>query len=332
MATPEPLDWNDLAGPLSSADRAVARLDERLRQSPLRAGIIARFDLFDTIAAMANEGCLIHFEDLALHDMSMDIRVPTQELVRASTILDIRRKASQRNPESLMTLRGLQGLVGAWETKTRSPDTIAGKSSTYVSDLLALADALLQGEETETDEIAEPLQADDAFDAWRLSVQKSEKLPPILAAAQIMLDWKKTSPIPRHEWLGPILGGAYLRGKDVTSMMLPVHLGLRQAQRNNIKAPPLRARVEGVLRAAQAGLEMVRKMETTVSLLRAHTKDRRGDSFEKLIQMLIDRPVVTIGMIGKEFGISKQGAAHLLKNVGTIRELTGRGKYRAWGI
>ena len=329
---PEPIDWNDLANPISLADRAITRLDERLRQSPLRKGILARFDLADTLAAIANEGFLIHFEDLALHDLQMDVRQPTQELVRASVILGVRRKAAKRDPEKLMTLQGLQGLVGAWDAKPRSPDTAAITSSSYVSDLLALADSLLKGEDFDDEAALPESKADEAFDTWRATVQKSGSLPPVLGAAQVMIEWKRTSPIPRHEWLGPFLATAYLRSKGVTTMMLPVHLGLRQARRENIKHPPLRARVEGLIWAAQEGLEMVRRMETTIELLQAHTKDRRGESFEKLIQMFIDKPVVTIGMIGKEFGITKQAAAYLLKNLGPIRELSGRDKYRAWGI
>ncbi|MGO9722315.1 MAG: hypothetical protein ACLPOA_17465, partial [Methylocella sp.] len=61
----------ELVGPLSAADDALARLDERLRASPVRAGVLARADAAEACAALWAEGELVALDDLVLHDAGM---------------------------------------------------------------------------------------------------------------------------------------------------------------------------------------------------------------------------------------------------------------------
>ena len=91
---PDPLPWRELARPLARAEDALARLDERLRTSPIREGWIARTHFSDAAAALWLEGELVHLEDLVLHDAGMDIRVPTHELTRAHAVLRARRRVA----------------------------------------------------------------------------------------------------------------------------------------------------------------------------------------------------------------------------------------------
>ena len=73
-------------GPLSAADDRLARLDERLRASPVRAGVLARADAAEACAALWAEGELVALDDLVLHDAGMDVRTPSHALVRALAI------------------------------------------------------------------------------------------------------------------------------------------------------------------------------------------------------------------------------------------------------
>jgi hypothetical protein len=57
------------------AEDALARLDERLRASPIRDGFCARADFHDACASLWLAGELVHLEDLVLHDSEMDLRV-----------------------------------------------------------------------------------------------------------------------------------------------------------------------------------------------------------------------------------------------------------------
>jgi hypothetical protein len=97
---------------LSQADDALARLDERLRASPLKDGWVARTDFAEAIAALWNQGELVYLEDLVLHDARMDIRAPTHELTRAHAMLRARRKATQTDPMTLLTYQGASELIG----------------------------------------------------------------------------------------------------------------------------------------------------------------------------------------------------------------------------
>ena len=44
------------------------------------------------------------------------------------------------------------------------------------------------------------------------------------------------------------------------------------------------------------------------------------------------RPLVSVPLAAKELKVSPQAVESMLKELGTVRELTGRGRYRAWGI
>src|SRR3982751_4125721 len=106
------------AGPLAAAEDALRRLEERLGQSPIRAGWISRTHFLDACASLWLEGELVHLEDLVLHDAGMDIRSPTHELTRARTVLRARRRIAEAKPDwalspaGLAKLRGRQGVDG----------------------------------------------------------------------------------------------------------------------------------------------------------------------------------------------------------------------------
>jgi hypothetical protein len=56
---------------VAEAEDVVARLDERLRASPIRDGLCARAHFHDACASLWLAGELVHMEDLVLHDSEM---------------------------------------------------------------------------------------------------------------------------------------------------------------------------------------------------------------------------------------------------------------------
>ncbi|MGB8548022.1 MAG: helix-turn-helix domain-containing protein, partial [Xanthobacteraceae bacterium] len=50
-----------------------------------------------------------------------------------------------------------------------------------------------------------------------------------------------------------------------------------------------------------------------------------------LLDYMFARPIASAGMIAKELGITPRAAQDLVAELG-LREATGRGRYRAWGI
>src|SRR4029077_20702260 len=109
---PDPLPWAKLAGPLAAAEDALARLDERLANSPIRDGWITRTHYTDAAACLWLDGELVHLEDLVLHDAGMDIRSPTHELTRADAVLRTRRRIAEAKPDWALSAAGLAGLRG----------------------------------------------------------------------------------------------------------------------------------------------------------------------------------------------------------------------------
>jgi hypothetical protein len=123
----------ELMGPLSAADDALARLDERLRASPVRAGVLARADAAEACAALWAEGELVALDDLVLHDAGMDVRTPSHALVRAQQYLRLRRQAATGDPEFLLTPAGILRLLSR---PPRSPESQAGEGAGGAEDPL----------------------------------------------------------------------------------------------------------------------------------------------------------------------------------------------------
>jgi hypothetical protein len=51
----------------------------------------------------------------------------------------------------------------------------------------------------------------------------------------------------------------------------------------------------------------------------------------ELIEYVLTRPIVSTGMIAKDLKITPRAAQNLVVELG-LREATGRGRYRGWGI
>ena len=109
---PDPLPWAALAPSLAAAEDRLARLDERLRSSPIRAGWIARTHFADSCASLWLDGDLVPLEDLVLHDAHRDIHAPTRALIRAQAVLRARRRIAAADPGWALTPAGLAILRG----------------------------------------------------------------------------------------------------------------------------------------------------------------------------------------------------------------------------
>ncbi|MCI4680879.1 hypothetical protein K9U39_20020 [Rhodoblastus acidophilus] len=106
----ERLDWERIYAPLAQAEDSLARLDERLRASPIRQGWIERSHFSDACASLWFDGELAHLEDLVLHDARMDARAPTAELIRAARVLGARRRILSMAPGWALSPDGLVAL------------------------------------------------------------------------------------------------------------------------------------------------------------------------------------------------------------------------------
>ncbi|MBS7700857.1 MULTISPECIES: RHE_PE00001 family protein [unclassified Chelatococcus] len=356
-----------LIGPLLLAEDAVARLDERLRASPVREAWISRSHFHEACAARWIVGDLVHLEDLVLNDAAMDIRTPTHELTRASAVLRAHRSIASHPPGWALSSAGLNALSGrnaSWlddeaaessqrleefagaeperETErafaeidallARSNRTIANARLPSRGRLSGLADLGLYDSERNDDEL---------LARWRETINLEQ--PALLAALDAWEAWVDLAPLQTMSWLGPLLVAAVLRAGGKTQHHLAcVSLGLRESRRAKggstlhgyTMAPPKVAMLNAIKAAAVAGLEEHDRLMLARTQLERFLTNRRSHSrLPGLVDLVLAKPLVTPQLVAKELKVTARGALDLIGALSpTLKEVTGRGRYRAWAV
>ncbi|MCK1494419.1 DUF1612 and helix-turn-helix domain-containing protein [Bradyrhizobium sp. 180] len=178
---------------------------------------------------------------------------------------------------------------------------------------------------------------DERLDAWRAVVDQTRNLPPALAAAIAADAWTALEPLQHSPWLGRLLAAALLRARGKARSHLPcLHDGLkaipRERRRPREAASRLAVQLEAIAAAAETGLKDHDRWLTARTLLARKLGGRRSTSrLPALLDYVLTRPVVSAGMIAGELKITPRAAQDLVAALG-LREATGRGRYRAWGI
>ncbi|WCJ64907.1 MULTISPECIES: RHE_PE00001 family protein [Agrobacterium] len=351
------------------AGEALARLDERISRSPMKQGFIERQDFTDAISSMWVDGELVHMEDLVLHDAHMDVRAPSHEMTAAHRILRSRRLIFSNAAGWAFTAPGLARLRGkiapagaetvapSRETLDRSPeedDDAVGETAldgafSELDALLARSSATLDAittgnalptirREESHDIINEPdWDEDERLKEWWDVHARTQELPAILRTAILLDAWNIIEVLQRSPWLGRLLAAAFLREGTVTPDHLPaLSIGLRAVPRERRHARNQTQRLSALLdccyEAAQASLkEHDRLSHARERMMRKLTGRRSSSRLPELVELVVSRPVVSAAMIVKELGTTPQGAIGLAKQL-ELREVTGRGRFRAWGM
>jgi hypothetical protein len=353
---------------LATAEDAVARLDERLARSPIRDGWIERTHFSDAADSLWLAGELVHIEDLVLHDAHMDIRAPTHEITRAHAILRARRRVAESEPGwalspiGMETLRSrsrgvqtlLQGEGGPPRIGDDEEDEIeaaewdASGDQDALAEELAAIDTILassarvlagNGRRDERDPLVydSDWDEDERLAEWNAAVEPTADFPPILAATIVLDAWEAIEPLQHAAWLGQILTAALLRDRGKTrAHLFCLNTGLRAIPREKRRASNRERRlvavIEAIGAAAERGLQDHDRWLLARRQLERKLVGRRSTSkLPGLIELVMARPVVSAGMIAKELSITSRAAQNLVAELG-IRETTGRGRYRAWGV
>jgi hypothetical protein len=162
-------------------------------------------------------------------------------------------------------------------------------------------------------------------------------VPPTLAAAIAAEAWDRIEPLEHTPWLGRLLAAALLRARGKTRWHLPcLCVGLKAIPRERRQprdaAARLAVQLEAITAAAEAGLKDHDRWLMTRNLLARKLDGRRATSkLPALLDYVLTRPIVSAGMIAAELKITPRAAQNLVAELG-LREATGRGRYRAWGI
>jgi hypothetical protein len=355
--------------PAARAGEALARLDERISRSPMKHGFIERQDFTDAISSMWVDGELVHMEDLVLHDAHMDVRAPTHEMTAAHRIVRSRRLIFSNAPGWAFTAPGLSRLRGrmgiAADATAFTPETV-DHSGTEESDAdgetpldgaFSELDALLARSAATLDAItagttlapvthreeAHPMINDPDWDEeerlkeWRQVLGQTEELPAILRTAILLDAWNMIEVLQRSPWLGRLMAAAFLRDGAVSPDHLPaLSAGLRAVPRERRHARNQTQRLVALLdsfyEAALASMkEHDRLTHARERMMRKLAGRRSSSRLPELVELVVSRPVVSAAMIVRELGTTPQGAIGLANQL-ELREVTGRGRFRAWGM
>lgn len=339
-----------------------------MRRSPVGEGFVERGHFFDAAASMWVGGELVHVEDLVLHDERMDVRAPTHELTIAHRILRARRRIAGSKPGWAVSDAGIGALTGYEEQEHEAAE---GEGTAFVdtaADLhllegddplaqeLANVDALLEQSQRLIDRVSDRKAGGrsalvvgdlvvrdtdwdevDRLTQWKRVLADVADLPPTLAAALIWEAWESLEPMQRQHWLGSQFVSAYLRARGkVASHLFGFNVGLkavpRERRRSTSRLTRILALLDAMSASAESGMkEIARLAQAREQMSRRLNGRRSSSSLPTTIELVLSRPIVSALMIAKAARVTQRGALNLIGELG-VRELTGRGRYRAWGI
>jgi hypothetical protein len=172
---------------------------------------------------------------------------------------------------------------------------------------------------------------------WQGVLVQTRSLPVVLRAAILIEAWSEIDVLQRAAWLGPLLVAALLRQEGIAAHHLPsLQLGAKQIPRERRRARSRTDRLAAVLDAVHEAVKLGLKEHDRLMLAKGQMERRAGgrrasSRLPDLIELVLSRPLVSSGMIQQALKVSKQGALNLVGELG-LREMTGRGRFRAWGL
>jgi len=181
----------------------------------------------------------------------------------------------------------------------------------------------------------------DRLDAWLavLTEAGTLNLPPVLTAAILLDAWQMLQPLDSWPELGRLLSAAFLKTEVTPSHLPALSAGLRKSPFRWRRRDPFQTRLSGLLTgfdtAARETLDQLDRLSIAQEQLARHCQACRSHSrLPEFARMFLQHPLVTIPMARQDLGVTAAAVDRMIRQLGPAlpRELTGRGRYRAWGI
>lgn len=351
------IDVDGLLNDLISADAALVRLDERLGKSPIREGFLERFHFLDACASLWIDGELVHLEDLVLHDVSQDSRTPSHELTIANDVLRQRRRIAANKIDWALTPSGITSLRGknlVEDTPRLELKSLMGDDDREPDDLdssIAAMDALLAKSEVVLHDIRftkpeakgnliydEDWDEEERLNEWLQVVSRNAHYPALLQCVIALDSWNTLQVFQHGSWLGRLLAASLLRQRQlVTGQHLPaLNLSLKMVSREDRTARDVNVRLRnllgGIRAMAEFGLKEHDRLSLAHQMMSRHLVGRRSSSrLPQLINLVLSKPIVSTDMVARQLRITQRAALRLIEEL-NLREVTGRGRFRAWGV
>ena len=178
------------------------------------------------------------------------------------------------------------------------------------------------------------------FARWQQILEEGRGLPAALSAALALDAWLMLEPSERAGELGFALAATLLRERGLAAAHLPpLGLGLRRGRFRWSPHQALSVRIAGLLgalsEAAAFGQADLDRLSLARTLMLRRCEGRRGTSkLAELVELFVATPLVTVQLAAARLQVTPQAVEAMLKQLGSSlpRELTGRKRYRAWGI
>lgn len=179
---------------------------------------------------------------------------------------------------------------------------------------------------------------DERLGEWQAVLARAHDLPPVLQAIVALDAWNEIAVLQHAPWLGRLLAASVLREEGVTTgtHLAAINLGLKaipvDRRRHRDRETRLLAIARALTVAAETGLKEHDRLVLARQMMMRKLEGRRVSSrLPELVKLVMARPLISAGMVAKTLEVTPQGARRIVQELG-LREMTGRGRFRAWGI
>jgi hypothetical protein len=179
---------------------------------------------------------------------------------------------------------------------------------------------------------------DARLDEWRIVMRQAQDLPAVLQAIVALDAWNELSVLQHAPWLGRPLAASILREAGITTgaHLAAVNLGLKtipvDRRRHRDRETRLLAIAYGLLVAAEIGMKEHDRLTLAKTMMDRKLEGKRTSSkLPQLVELVMAKPLVSAGMVAATLDVTPQAARRIVLELG-LREMTGRGRFRAWGI
>jgi len=179
---------------------------------------------------------------------------------------------------------------------------------------------------------------DARLDEWRGVLRQAESLPAVLQAIVALDAWNELSVLQHAPWLGRLFAASILRQAGITTgaHLAAINLGLKtipvDRRRHHDRDTRLLAIAQGLLTAGEIGLKEHDRLTLAKTMMDRKLEGRRTSSkLPELVELVMAKPLVSAGMVAKTLEVTPQAARRIVLKLG-LREMTGRGRFRAWGV
>lgn len=179
---------------------------------------------------------------------------------------------------------------------------------------------------------------DERLEEWRGVLRQAQDLPAVLQSVVALDAWNEISVLQHAPWLGRLFCASILRQAGITTgtHLAAINLGLKtipvDRRRHRDRETRLLAIARGLVVAAEIGLKEHDRLALARQMMERKLSGRRTSSkLPELVELVLAKPLVSAGMVANALEVTQQAARRIVLELG-LREMTGRGRFRAWGI